>query len=614
MPKLVCGLEVHQQLNTGKLHCRCPSVLHEDAPSLIVRRKIRAVAGETGKIDRAAQEAMQRGTTFAYEAFADSNCLIELDEEPPMPADREALDIALQVSLMTHSFIPAKLQSMRKTVVDGSNVSGFQRTTLVGKGGWIDVFGKKYSVEQIILEEDAARPVRKDEARNEIVYRLDRLGIPLIEFSTGPEIRTPQEAKQVALAIGQLFRLTGKAKRGLGSIRQDLNISIEGGARIELKGVQDLDKMDLFVEREMGRQEKLLDVREKLLARGVSEKSLRVPPIEEIPSEIVHQNSAKLLEGKRVFFLRIPHCKDYLGKEIQPGRRVGTEISGYVKARSGAKGFIHSDEPLEKYDFSPAFLDFVKNRAPPSDAWALVVETSEEKARNALEVVRERCIQLLDGIPEETRNALEDGNSEYSRPLPGAARMYPETDLPLIEISKERLEELEDKLPKSLEERLKDYKKWGLSEQVAEQMKLSNFAPFFEKMVQEKVDAKSAAWLLLEGLTQLKREGVFVEKLSEKMLEEVLKAKLAKDAALQSLRLWTANPEKHLAEIREKGISATELDKIVHEIVQRNRTIVKAKGVQAIGPLMGDVMKAAKGKVSGKQASEALKKEIEKFS
>ncbi|MFH0714616.1 MAG: Glu-tRNA(Gln) amidotransferase subunit GatE [Candidatus Diapherotrites archaeon] len=609
MPKLKCGLEVHQQLNTGKLHCRCPSLLHEEAPERVVRRKIRAVAGELGQTDAAAREAFLKGTTFAYEAFDDCNCLVDLDEEPPQSADSEAVDIALQIALMSHCLIPPKLQTMRKTVVDGSNVSGFQRTTLMGTDGWIEVSGKKYSVLGVILEEDAARPVRKDEARNEIVYRLDRLGIPLIEFATGPEISSPSEAKAVALAIGQLFRLTGKARRGLGTIRQDLNISIEGGARIELKGVQDLDKMDLYVEREMERQEKLLEVKDALLERGVSEKTLKESQIEEIPSQ---NAGAKLLQGKRVFFLRLPHCKDYLGKEIQPARRVGTEIAGYVKARAGLKGFIHSDENLSNYGFSSEFLQLLSSKVQASDAWALVAENNPEKAKKALETVRERCIQLLKGIPEETRNALEDGNSEYSRPLPGAARMYPETDLALVDVPHERLKALEKKLPKSLEERMKDYLKLGLSKQVAENLKLSNFAPFFEKMVAEKVEAKSAAWLLLEGLTQLKRERVAVEKISEKMLEEALKAKIPKESVLGVLSEWSRAPHKSLAEIRGETLSSAELDKLVLEIVRKNEKFVKEKGTQAIGALMGELMREAKGKISGKQASEALKKAIEK--
>jgi glutamyl-tRNA(Gln) amidotransferase subunit E len=231
---LKCGLEVHQQLDTGKLYCRCPSLLREGKPDFVFRRRLRASASEMGEIDRAAAEQSGRGMLFEYNSFKDCCCLVEADEEPPKPTDPQALETVLKISLMCNASVFDELFAMRKIVVDGSNTTGFQRTMLVAENGSLDLGKKKIGIQTIVLEEDACRPVEK--TADKVVYSLDRQGIPLIEIATAPEIRSPEEALECALKLGELLRRTCKAKRGLGTIRQDINISIEGGARVEIKG------------------------------------------------------------------------------------------------------------------------------------------------------------------------------------------------------------------------------------------------------------------------------------------------------------------------------------------------------------------------------------------
>jgi len=246
------GLEIHQQLDADKLFCSCPSKLRDDKPDFKVQRELRAVAGEKGEVDVAAFYEQLKGKHFVYQGYNDTTCLVELDEEPPHPINPEALQIALLVAKMMHCEIPKTAQVMRKTVVDGSNTSAFQRTMLVGRNGWIKVGEKKIGINYLILEEDAARRIKED--KQSVTYRLDRLGIPMLEIVTAPDMENPEEVQETAKVIGMLLRSTGNVRRGIGTIRQDVNISIRGHERVEMKGVQDLRLMQKYIAEEVKRQ------------------------------------------------------------------------------------------------------------------------------------------------------------------------------------------------------------------------------------------------------------------------------------------------------------------------------------------------------------------------
>lgn len=614
---LKAGLEVHQQLDTGKLFCRCPSSMRDDAPDIVFERRLRAVASELGEFDAAALEAMKKGITFVYEAYSDTNCEIEADDEPPKPADKEALETILKIALMCNSKIFDTVVVMRKIVVDGSDTSGFQRTALIANGGRIKLSNKEVCVQTIALEEDAARPMQKQEGK--IVYRLDRLGIPLIEFATMPELFSPAEVKECALKIGELLRRTCSAKRGLGTIRQDLNISIAQGARIEIKGVQELEMIDEYVKREAQRQFNLLELKKEMLEKEISGKEFESPAIE--LSEIFFNSECKFLKGKKIFGFKLEKCKGFIGKEIQQGRRFGTELASYVKARTGLQGIIHSDE-LPAYGISEEEIAKTREKLAciEEDSFAFV-SGEKTNAFEAIEVIKQRCKQALKGIPEETRNALEGGNTEYSRPLPGAARMYPETDLEPIKIPEEQLQELKKKLPLTVEQRLALYKKYGLSEKLANEMKLSNCACFFEELLGKGFNATIAATLLLENFTEMKRENVPIENISNEMIIEILetikKGELTKEVLLSVVAEWAKNPEKELMQIIfQFGIEKFSHEKIraiVKKIISQNIELVKQKKINATGALMGDIMKELKGKASGAEINKILKEEIEKI-
>ncbi|RLE44473.1 Glu-tRNA(Gln) amidotransferase GatDE subunit E [Candidatus Woesearchaeota archaeon] len=617
---LKCGLECHQQFDVGKLFCSCKSILHEDEPDFTFERYIRPVPSELGTYDKAALEAFEKGLKYEYEVYDDCCCLVEMDEEPPHPINEEALKIAFQVALKINAEILDEIIVMRKGIFDGSNVSGFQRTALVALGGKIPLKNKAVDVETIVLEEDSARIIRKE--KNKIVYRLDRLGIPLIELATAPQLTTPEEVKECALKIGELFRITCKAKRGLGSIRQDLNISIKGGNRVEIKGIQDLELMDEVVRREVIRQKSLIEIKEILKERNLKKEEL-VLNIKSLGNELSRTNSAIIKaafkKGFGVFGIKLPKFKGILAKEIQPGRRFGTELASYVKARTKLKGIIHSDE-LPGYGISAEDVKKIEKdlEIGKEDGFVLVVGEELECAK-ALEIVLERCKQALIGVPKETRAALKDGNSEYTRILSGASRMYPETDIPRIEVSSALLEELKANLPLWASERKKLYLSYGLSEKLAEEMKLSNYAIFFENLVKKGFDANMVASILLETITAIKREGYPTENLSEEMLEEFFKKltkEIPRELAKDVLKLWSRKPnlklDQVLKELKVETMEESKIEHIVKELVRKNNKLIKEKGKHAFNALMGDAMKLLRGKASGHLIAKLLKEEIEK--
>lgn len=621
---VTCGLEIHQQLDTGKLFSRCPTTLREDAPEFTFHRQLHAVASETGKLDLAALEAVKKKQTFVYQGHHENTSLVETDEEPPHEMDKDALDVALEVSLLCHSTIADNLIVMRKTVVDGSNTSGFQRTTQISMGGHVTLDdGTPIRVQGLALEEDSARPIERKE--HEVIYRLDRLGFPLIELATMPDIHTPEQAKQTALKIGEVMRITGKVKRGLGSIRQDINISVPGGTRVELKGVQELDLIDEYVRREMQRQNTLIQIKQTLREEGVSHDLINSQAGMDVTGLFSKSTSKMIqtaLQKKHVIHaVRLPHMHTRMGMEVQPGRRIGSEISSYVKARAGLQGLLHGDEQLDKYGLTTHEISTLRSalHCSEKDSFAIVMG-DEGKCTHAITVIKHRVAQLLEGVPEETRNALEGGNSEYSRPLPGAARMYPETDAQDIPVHAEKLAHLTKTLPAWANERKKKYVSKGLSEKLAEEMKLDNKARFFERMLEKGYDATTAATLLLSTLNTVRKEKPSVDRITDEQLEQLLLAeknkKVLREKFADVLREWSSMPretlETILSRMKMENAEEGEVEKIVSQIMDKNQHLIIAKGMQSQQAFMGLAMQALRGKAQGYFIAQAVEKELKK--
>ncbi len=465
------GLEIHQQLDTPKLFSGAPSFLRNDEPHYIIERKLHAVAGETGAVDEAVKHEAAIGKSFFYEGYRDTVSLVELDEEPAHPINEEALNTALTVALLLNCEIYPVTQVMRKTVIDGSNTSGFQRTVLIAHDGKIETSYGDVRVATVCLEEDSARVISREKDR--VIYRLDRLGIPLVEVATYPDLYNPEQVKECALKLGEILRAC-KVKRGIGTIRQDVNISIKGHDRVEIKGFQDPKMMIKTIDIEIDRQ-----------------------------------------------------------------------------------------------------LENVKKKKTIGDV----------------------------------RNAKEDGTSEFLRPMPGADRMYPETDLALLRIGRLRIDHLKKHLPKLKTDMRAELEKKGVSEDLIELVLedseyLEEFytlldiypidANLIAKMVtlwrQEFATKNKKTWMQIKSVLN---EGVYAEVLRSLADEEIVSSDV-----------------KHVLTKVLEGTDvkdALKIEKIDdNEIEKEIRSIIKEKPGMRANAYMGMLMAKFKGKLDAKKAMELI--------
>jgi len=613
--RVTVGLEIHQQLNTNKLFCSCFSELVEDGgPEL--HRRLRPTQSELGEIDRAALAQAERKMHYRYQCPSSRCCLVEADEEPPHDADNVAMQTTLIVSEMMKCKVLDEVHFMRKIVVDGSNTSGFQRTALVAIDGEIDVNGKKIKIQSVCLEEDAARKV--ETKGSEVTYRLDRLGIPLIEIATGPDMHDPEEVKEVAAKLGSILRATRKVKRGLGTIREDLNVSIPDGARVEVKGVQDLRLLPTYVEREIERQSGLLKVRETLLQRGVAAQKFEIKDctgvMKDCKSKVI---AGALSKGGKVFGVALPGFEGLM-KSADAKLRLGAEMAQYAKTK-GVAGIFHTDE-LPGYGITQAEVDALRTFLGLQAGQAFAI-CADDPARSepALHLAAERAYMALDGVPEETRDPLPDGGTAYSRPLPGAGRMYPETDVRPITIHESRLETIRTALPELPEAKVSRFvAKYGVHEQQARQLVRDGWEEMFEDLA-DKGQAAVAARTFLSTFSELEKEGVAVGNVADKAIYSAFAAlaegKFAKEALPDIFRqvCGGASIDDVICKLSESCVSTGDAEAIVDKIIQDRADFVRQKGAGAVGPLMSFVMGELKGKVDGKQASDLLKRRIEAF-
>jgi glutamyl-tRNA(Gln) amidotransferase subunit E len=536
-----------------------------------------------------------------------------------------------------------EIQFMRKTVIDGSNTAGFQRTGLIALGGVIGMSTAEKSdlgsigITTICLEEDAARRVEK--RGDEVTYRLDRLGIPLIEVATEPEIRTPSQAEDVALRIGSLLRATKKVKRGIGTIREDLNISITDGARVEIKGVQEPKMISKYIEEEVARQTRLIEAKNELMRRDVSKddtgetKDLSMV-FKGTDSKII---KSMIKKGGVVLGIRLNGFAGLLGSQLtgknekkgggekgkEPKRILGPELAAYVND-IGVKGIFHSDE-LPAYGITEEEVENVCEALEigEMDAFVLVAE-EKEKAKKAAEITINRAMQSLEGVPEETRDPLPDGTSKYSRPLPGKARMYPETDIKPIRVTEDLWKRIKGSLPEIPEQIqgrfVVDYE---LSEEQAKQLINAGYDELFEVLIAKhpsKKMRKIMAKTLLNTIPELESKGIPISKINENILDAIFVAlegeKYAKEGISEVLGYVVekgVSVEQSLSELGLWEMSMNEMEEAIDAVVRERIDFVKEKGMDSVGPLMGEIMKELRGKVDGKMINIALQKKIKEI-
>jgi len=603
---LKCGIEIHQQLDGKKLFCDCSTIITEDNSSeFSINRNIRAVAGEGGKIDIAAKQEQLRKKDFIYHGKDQTACLVDTDSEPPHPINQNAVYASLQFAKIVNSKITSVVQVMRKTVADGSNTSGFQRTALVARGGKITTSEGDVGIENISIEEDSCRII--NESINEKTYHLDRLGIPLIEVGTAPDIKSPQQCQEAAKQLGYYLRSLPNCKRGLGTIRQDVNVSIREGARVEIKGAQDLKMIPTLVELEVKRQHELIKIKKELKTKKIKLEKLKITDLTKIFSKSDSKIIVNTFKNKgKILGLKLVGFAGMVGKELQPKYRLGTEFAGRAKIKAGVGGIFHSDE-LPAYGLTENDVKNVKKvlGCKKNDAFILVAD-KEHRAKIALEAVHERASELFKGIPKEVRKAQQDGTTRFMRPMPSAARMYPETDVPLI-VTKDLGKII---LPELLEDKfLRFQKDYGLSKDLAGYIGKSSNSELFEELTTKYSKIKPAfiAETLGPTLLELRRKyNVDSDKLTDENFRNFFKYlsqdKIHKDITIDVL----IDMIKNKFDLKNyESLSTEDLHHAISKVISKNKNV-------PMGALMGICMKQLAGKASGKVISTIIKEIMSK--
>ena len=615
------GLEIHQQLATNKkLFCNC-NPIETDEYSIKFQRKLRASKSELGEFDPAVLFESTKSKTIMYYANDESSCLVEQDEEPPHELDEDARKISLIISSALKSNIFSEIYPMRKTVIDGSNTTGFQRTMLISQGGFFDTGEIKIGVQSICLEEDAAKNLGDEGSVRK--FGLERLGVPLVEIATEPFEVELTEIKKIALSLGRILRSTKKVKRGLGSIRQDVNVSIKdgGGVVIEVKGVQQLDQLEKVVEYEAKRQHGLLKISKKIQEKNWIYDKENNKDITELFSECKSKIiQSALKKNQKIMAITFRNMAGIFGYSPYEGIRLGKEVAELVRF-FGIGGVFHSDE-LPNYGVEKTDLEKLKKFSEINEKDAfLILASPEEKILTIIDQIILRIEYIKNhGIPIDTRLATQSGETKFLRPRPGASRMYPETDIPPIIITNEELSEAQNNIPKSWDDSIKELEiKCKLNPQLAEQIFDSRYIGLFEKIIEKiKTNPTFVASILCSTITNLERSGLNSDLLENdeifKLFSLLEDGKIAKESieiifeSIMSGKSKTTEEAMKNASI--ESINEEEIEKIIVDIVDKNEEIIKNQKERAVGPLMGIVMKELRGKASGEIINRLLLKNI----
>jgi len=620
---LKVGLEIHQQLNTNKkLFCKCRPI-ESDEYTEKFSRSLRTAKSELGELDPAALFEKTKSKKINYYANSQSSCLVEKDEEPPHDLDHDAKKISLLISSMLESKIFSEIHVMRKTVIDGSNTSGFQRTMLVSQGGNLKVGEKKIGVQAVCLEEDAAKLLSNEQ--NETNYSLDRLGVPLVEIALEPVSTKPSEVKEIALTLGRLLRATRTVKRGIGSIRQDVNISVMNSGVVEVKGVQQLDQLEKIIGYEAKRQHGLILIAEKLKKLSITITKKDVLDVTEIFKDCDSKIIQKALKSNaKIKAIRIRNFSGMFGFEPYPEIRLGKEIGQLVRF-FGIGGVFHSDE-LPNYGINDFYVDKVRKHLELADQDGfLIIAGEDSKLDYAINSIVKRIQDAANGVPAETRAATQDGETVFLRPRPGSSRMYPETDIPSISVMPEEVKLARDtaNATKSWDESITEIQKnHGLNSQLSEQIFDSEYMEMFEKICENKKNSPNfVASILCSSITNLERKGFDGMLLKPEHITESFELLASGKIPKESLEIIFENimsgkSENVATAMQSTDISSMdedELNGILDKIIQKNMELVKKLGDNAVTTMMGIAMKEVRGKASGKMVNDLLRKKISKL-
>ena len=422
------------------------------------------------------------------------------------------------------------------------------------------------------------------------------------------------------------MRATGKVKRGLGTIRQDLNISIPNGAIIEIKGVQELELLPLVVEYEVQRQLTLTKISEELRESRVKEEEIEEEFLD--VTEVFKQTQCQVIRkalnrNQRVFAVKLPKFKGFLKRKLVPNFRLGTEMAHRARFWGRVGGIFHTDE-LPAYGITAEEVEELGKAVKAGEQDAIVfVADNPENARDALKAVVKRAREAIKGVPEETRAPNPDGTTHYMRPRPGAARMYPETDIPPVQMTEECIKQIGSLLPELLEQKLRRLmKEYRLNQKLAKQILDSEHIELFETIVKEsQFSSTTVAVFLTETLKALKRDGIQVGKVSENQMREIFKSINAGELTKETIPdvvVWLSKHENKSVQeaINNLGLKIISEDKLrvfVEKVVVENRKLIQEQGEGSFGVLMGIIMRKLRGRVDAALASKILKEKLKEI-
>ena len=475
------GLEVHQQLLTKeKLFCHCPAGIYnedDDFDAEIIRH-MRPTLSELGEYDGTALMEFKTRKEITYRINNENACTYEIDDTPPFPLNREALEYALEISMLCKMNIVGEVHITRKQYLDGSIPTGFQRTAILGIEGELELPHKKIRLIQLSIEEDACREI--SDIGHKRIYKTDRLGMPLIETVTYPDCLNPHEVKEACDYIRFLNRSTGKVRTGIGAARQDVNVSCKGGTRVEIKGVAHTKWIPELTHNEAFRQWALLRIKQLL------NKRTKAADWKITVQDITRMKLPRLKKAEKVLAVKLPHFQGILSHFTQPGKMFADELSGRLKVIACLElpNLKHSEEIRPSFGKKIREKIGQKLQLNEKDAW-LIIWGPEADMPTALETIEERCRMAFDGVPKETRKSLPDGTTIFERVLPGADRMYPDTDSAPIPLDDETIETIGKNLPEEMISRYKTLKKWNVPENIYTFLFSKNLFPLIQKITKE---------------------------------------------------------------------------------------------------------------------------------
>jgi glutamyl-tRNA(Gln) amidotransferase subunit E len=612
------GLEVHQQLLTEKkLFCRCPAGHYSTDFHAEILRHMRPTLSELGEYDGTALMEFKTKKEIIYRINRATVCTYEMDDTPPFMMDDQALDIALEISMLCDLSLVDEIHIARKQYLDGSIPTGFQRTTILGVNGKVPYKDRTIEIIQLGLEEDSCREVADVGHRR--TYNTDRLGMPLIELVTGPDMRNPGEVEEVAQILRKLMRTTQHVRRGIGATRADTNVSVTGGTRIEIKGVPNIGRMPLLTYNESRRQWNLLRLREELHRRGITQDSFKYESKD--VTRILKRSrftpvSDAISRGQIAAVVKLNGWAELLRWETQEGTVFSREISDRVRViacLTTLPNIVHSDSPGET--LSGAEWTECKKAVGATSADTIVIVWGDPKDVDmAVKEIAIRAREATIGIPSETRQALRDGTNGFERILPGPQRMYPDTDLPPRKVTPDRLQRIADSLPVQYWLRKQRFREIGVPADAIEGLAISPLAPLLDEAVGKYGFSSMQAGVMLGRYARrLRREGAVWSDFNHDDLRAIMQAvhdgRLTFDGILQAMQYSLAGnfDAGQLPSMLTPGELPALIAKAKDRVVGNGILDPANTEVLTLDLLMDEV----RGRIKGKDAAAAVRKYFE---